>query len=296
MFSVVVQFLARDELAFVETHAVVEQDLDVRDDQRLGEFVDRMLEFAGYLAHVVLYDQPLVDREVQGLIGRIGEEGVLPYLLGKRRAVQEIRVEQQGVGFGHGAALDALDADSLPGSEAYHGLVVVVVFGLSIIDGAAHGLLQEEGVEAECHPICGFGRLAFRTVEMYDADQRMLGVESEKPVVLFDGVCLDGFHARFVCPKITLFLGKHQQMRAQKLTCGSYFRKIDTNSGDMSTMSPPAPQYLCKKGKYELTCAVQMLPGDVIHIPANVKHWHGAAADSWGKNIKNARTSRSFIA
>ncbi len=27
--------------------------------------------------------------------------------------------------------------------------------------------------------------------------------------------------------------------------------------------------------------AVQMLPGDVINIPAGVKHWHGAAADSW---------------
>ena len=27
--------------------------------------------------------------------------------------------------------------------------------------------------------------------------------------------------------------------------------------------------------------AVQMLPGDVIHIPANVKHWHGAAANEW---------------
>lgn len=26
---------------------------------------------------------------------------------------------------------------------------------------------------------------------------------------------------------------------------------------------------------------VQMLPGDVIHIPEGVKHWHGAAADSW---------------
>lgn len=24
-----------------------------------------------------------------------------------------------------------------------------------------------------------------------------------------------------------------------------------------------------------------MFPGNVIHIPANVKHWHGAAADSW---------------
>ena len=42
---VVVQFLARDKLAFVETHAVVEQNLDVRDDQRLGELVDRMLRF-----------------------------------------------------------------------------------------------------------------------------------------------------------------------------------------------------------------------------------------------------------
>lgn len=27
--------------------------------------------------------------------------------------------------------------------------------------------------------------------------------------------------------------------------------------------------------------AQPILPGTVIHIPANVKHWHGAAADSW---------------
>lgn len=27
--------------------------------------------------------------------------------------------------------------------------------------------------------------------------------------------------------------------------------------------------------------AVRILPGTVIHIPADVKHWHGAAADSW---------------
>ncbi len=27
--------------------------------------------------------------------------------------------------------------------------------------------------------------------------------------------------------------------------------------------------------------AVEILPGTVIHIPANVKHWHGAAADTW---------------
>ena len=27
--------------------------------------------------------------------------------------------------------------------------------------------------------------------------------------------------------------------------------------------------------------AQEILPGTVIHIPAGVKHWHGAAADSW---------------
>ena len=27
--------------------------------------------------------------------------------------------------------------------------------------------------------------------------------------------------------------------------------------------------------------AQEILPGTVIHIPANVKHWHGAAVDSW---------------
>lgn len=27
--------------------------------------------------------------------------------------------------------------------------------------------------------------------------------------------------------------------------------------------------------------AIEILPGTVIHIPANVKHWHGAATDSW---------------
>ena len=42
--------------------------------------------------------------------------------------------------------------------------------------------------------------------------------------------------------------------------------------------------------------AQEILPGTVIHIPANVKHWHGAASDSWfahlafeipGENVSN---------
>ncbi|MCI1210036.1 MAG: cupin domain-containing protein [Treponema sp.] len=42
--------------------------------------------------------------------------------------------------------------------------------------------------------------------------------------------------------------------------------------------------------------AQELKPGDIIHIPANTKHWHGAAKNSWmqhlaievaGENCKN---------
>ena len=31
--------------------------------------------------------------------------------------------------------------------------------------------------------------------------------------------------------------------------------------------------------------AVEMKPGDVINIPAGVKHWHGAASDAWFSHL-----------
>ena len=31
--------------------------------------------------------------------------------------------------------------------------------------------------------------------------------------------------------------------------------------------------------------AVEMIPGTVVNIPANVKHWHGAAPDSWFSHL-----------
>lgn len=30
---------------------------------------------------------------------------------------------------------------------------------------------------------------------------------------------------------------------------------------------------------------MEMLPGDVVNIPAGVKHWHGAAPDSWFSHL-----------
>ncbi len=31
--------------------------------------------------------------------------------------------------------------------------------------------------------------------------------------------------------------------------------------------------------------ARKIVAGDVVYIPANVKHWHGAAADSWMSHV-----------
>ena len=39
--------------------------------------------------------------------------------------------------------------------------------------------------------------------------------------------------------------------------------------------------YYQEEGK----AAVEMFPGTVINIPANVKHWHGAAKDSWFSHL-----------
>lgn len=46
---------------------------------------------------------------------------------------------------------------------------------------------------------------------------------------------------------------------------------------------------LCTAGRgyyQEWGCVARELhPGDVVHIPAGVKHWHGAAPDSWFQHL-----------
>ena len=31
--------------------------------------------------------------------------------------------------------------------------------------------------------------------------------------------------------------------------------------------------------------AIRLKAGDVVHIPAGVKHWHGASADAWFQHL-----------
>lgn len=39
------------------------------------------------------------------------------------------------------------------------------------------------------------------------------------------------------------------------------------------------------KGNCVLKDAVEMKPGDCVNIPVGVKHWHGAAPDSWFSHL-----------
>ena len=49
-----------------------------------------------------------------------------------------------------------------------------------------------------------------------------------------------------------------------------------TNGGGQMLIGVAGRGWYQEEGKP----AVEILPGTVIHIPANVKHWHGAAVDS----------------
>ena len=50
-----------------------------------------------------------------------------------------------------------------------------------------------------------------------------------------------------------------------------------TNGGGQMLVGVAGRGWYQEEGKP----AQEILPGTVVHIPANVKHWHGAAADSW---------------
>jgi len=45
--------------------------------------------------------------------------------------------------------------------------------------------------------------------------------------------------------------------------------------------------YVAGRGYYQEwgKDAIEMKPGDCINVPANVKHWHGAAPDSWFQHL-----------
>ena len=56
---------------------------------------------------------------------------------------------------------------------------------------------------------------------------------------------------------------------------------MPTRAAARSSSASPAAATTRKWGKP----AIEMKPGDVVNIPAGVKHWHGAAPDSWFQHL-----------
>lgn len=52
--------------------------------------------------------------------------------------------------------------------------------------------------------------------------------------------------------------------------------------------------------QFEGEAAIEMKPGDVVNIPTGVKHWHGAAPDSWFSHlaveVPGVNTSNEWLA
>ena len=67
---------------------------------------------------------------------------------------------------------------------------------------------------------------------------------------------------------------------AQYFVGQSYLAPVSTG-GDQMLISVGGKGWYQEEGKH----AQEILPGTVIHIPANVKHWHGAQKDSWFSHL-----------
>lgn len=70
---VTVGILTGDELTIIEPHAVVQQQFDLIGDKRLAMLVNRMLKFSLELSHALRDGGAFLLRQVQSLIGIIGE-------------------------------------------------------------------------------------------------------------------------------------------------------------------------------------------------------------------------------
>ena len=99
-------------------------------------------------------------------------------------------------------------------------------------------------------------------------------------------------------------LGEPNDAYAKYFTGQSYLAVLDPASGLCNVSFEPGCRnnwhihHAARGGGQMLICvggrgwyqewgkeAVEMTPGTVVNIPANVKHWHGAAADSWFSHL-----------
>ena len=191
-YDVAVHLVARDELAVVVAHAVVQEQADGIGDEPLRVLIDGVLQLLLDAVEQVADDALLTLREVQGLALVVVEERIVVDALGQRCAVDQIRMEQQSARGRHGLLLVPFHLNHLSWHEAHDGSLLVVVLLASVADRTALALLQEQCIEAVVQPrvVHRHGRLR-RMV--HDGHQRVQRFPSVQLVVRIDRIDLDNF-------------------------------------------------------------------------------------------------------
>ena len=187
--NVAVHFVARDELAVVVAHAVVQQQSDGIGDEPLRVLIYGMLQLLLDAVEQVADDALLTLREVQGLALVVVEERVVIDAASQLRAEEQVRMEQQSARGWHGLRLVPFHLYHLSWLEAYDGSFLVVVLLASVADGAALALLQEQRIEAVVQPRVVHVNQRLRVV--HHRHQRVQRLPSVQFVVRINAVYLD---------------------------------------------------------------------------------------------------------
>ena len=125
---------------------------------------------------------------MQGFVGLVGKELIVPDLLPERRAPDQIGMEQQALRGGRLHSRGVVQTDDLAGSERYDRALLIVVPAASVGQFAAYFLFEEQGVEPDVHLV---GNQLLGSVQIDDSDQRVPGLDAEQLVVLVDRVHLN---------------------------------------------------------------------------------------------------------
>ena len=199
--NVGVFLVACDELAVVESLAVVQDELDAVGDDGLRVLVDGLLHLEADGPECVGEHLPLALAEVERLSGVVVEEMVTADALAQRRAVDEVGREEEALRV-RGAVLLLLghvDAHHLPWGEAHDGALLVVVFLAAVVQRALTSVLQPQGIETVAQRDVVRAMLRGGVGDVDHGHQGVEGLEAIQLVVLVDAVDGDDGSVCHIC-------------------------------------------------------------------------------------------------
>ena len=146
-----VDFLTGDELAVVETEAIIQQQLNVGDNQFARMFVNGAVQFLLYHGEHTSKDVHLLGREMQSLRTGIAEKFVAAHLLAQSGTTEEVGMEHQSRETSKGDIGVGLHLYHLSWGKARHGHLVKVVRRAAIGEFAPLVLLEIDSIKSIVH-------------------------------------------------------------------------------------------------------------------------------------------------